>query len=1275
MATEDLISFDIIEDHKENIQSLPSGRSAKALASTLSPLTAQPTPPLSATQTLNDSVRAGFEKEIQNLDESDDPLDIFDRYVKWTFDAYPSAQATPQSQLLPLLERATKAFLSSEHYQNDPRYLKLWLHYIRLFSDAPRETFAFLARHNIGELLALYYEEFAAWLESAGRWAQAEEVYCLGLDRQARPHERLARKFAEFQQRREEKGQITDGPNSPALPISRPALAEKVDPFTSHTGEEATIDPQARDRREAIGAAKKSTRQKLAVFSDTDEPERMSSRDGPRGWESIQSLGERKKENSVEARPWIGETMKGGKRNVGVPKMTVFKDQPSFLQTNRHNLPNPLPEAQCMPNPKTGKMDFVFAKLDAVYPNPADPSEEYCFEELRAKHRGWLDYSWTREQQQITNGEAQDEAQGSPDPQATSLRDRGELEEPIESLERKFQKTLALNDVDENGVAVGTNRDMERRLRREEKANRTRKIKVMEVKAETQTIQTNLVSPTGPKLKRKKSGERAAEPTMTINTREAMDEVYGIFNAALSSQQEEEGSEGSDDEDDYTSTGESTGTGRISGATSECGDETRHEFGEETRKEVLESQSRHQHNDTISDAKSEAEWSEFTTSKHVPSREDIDGEADHTATSKAVDFEVYQDDEPKGLVREQADVITPIDNVNNINSENIPPDMSFVPRPPEDFEAPTHPFRNPDQVAQSKLPFMTPIVEKTESSLGLATAKTDKDYFNSKTPSRQATIKTPSIPELGDDETLSSPFQEISNESLPPRKKLEPIMTGSRPQKPKPTASPVKTLVNARAASIAKEDRPKGPIIKELQCNPVDEDVRKTILEQTQPPLCTLEGYYDYRTEDSNRLPEIVKFVKAIVKARKSNSADKAANTNPLPPVLRFPDTERVYTVKRELGKGAFAPVYLVENPVAETDDHESTNDSGGAPSKMGEGAFAAIHRHPLEAIKCEDPPTAWEFYILRTAHRRLGVHRAATSLIHAHELHLYRTEGFLVEEYRDQGTLLDLVNLARADAVKTGGGSSAAGSLGVEEPLAMFLTVELLRTVEALHRQGVIHGDLKPDNVLLRLDDAAQAFSAPLSSSSSSSTRHADSWDTQYHASGAGGWSSKGISLIDFGRGIDVRAFAPETQFVADWPTTETDCAEMRELRPWTFQVDYHGLAGCLYTLLFGRYLETVAEKGSAGGGVGVGRKRYRIREGLKRYWQVDIWSECFELLLNSATRVEGEDGMRLPVLRGLKEVRERMEAWLTDNCEKGLGLKGMVRRMEGLIRESRRK
>ena len=329
-TSENLIDFDIIETHKENIQSLPGGRSAKALASTFASSgggKSGSTP--NSTRNLNDAIREEYEAELNAVAESDDPLDIYDRYVKWTLSAYPSAQATPESQLRQLLERATKAFQSAGEYKNDPRYLKLWLHYVHLFSDAPKETFMYIARHNIGERLALFYEEFAKWLEGAGRWAQAEEVYSLGLEREARPLERLQRKSREFKARYDARPQSDVGPSSPALSAMRPALAAKVDPFASSTPR--PTDPQALQPNPSIGrcSATRTAKSKMAVFNDSGATEgalKTSMMGGSRGWDNIGSVHDRRKENNTEARPWAGETLQTGKRSNGLGKMSIFKD-------------------------------------------------------------------------------------------------------------------------------------------------------------------------------------------------------------------------------------------------------------------------------------------------------------------------------------------------------------------------------------------------------------------------------------------------------------------------------------------------------------------------------------------------------------------------------------------------------------------------------------------------------------------------------------------------------------------------------------------------------------------------------------------------------------------------------------------------------------------------------------------------------------------------------------------------------------------------------------
>ena len=747
----------------------------------------------------------------------------------------------------------------------------------------------------------------------------------------------------------------------------------------------------------------------------------------------------------------------------------------------------------------------------------------------------------------------------------------------------------------------------------------------MKIKADLESVKTNLASPTGPKLRRKNS----AEPTMTLHTRAATDDILDIFNQPLRNlgpigAQAESGSESDSDDDDYTSAGESTGTGRIS-ATSEFGEDVT-DFNHVGEAEET-------------DIKSVSPWSDYTSNKLVPKLDVTGLEYQDRRADQADGNWVVLDDGATTEAAEEGheELVAPISPISGQNRNRT----KFIPLPPEDYEPPMRPYRDPSQASQNRVPFMTPIIEKTESSIGASTDRGGKDYFNSKTPSRRHGNGILITPEL-DDELLSSPFQEIVNEAAVERRNINsPNLVGLEKAK---TPSAPKHIEATDKGS-------KGPIIKDAQCNPVDDTIRNTVLENLPRPLSSYQGFHDHRPQHCNKAPEVRKYVKALSKVSK-NASDKTTTNISLPPTLRFPGpNSNLYTMKRELGKGAFAPVYLAEHgTLAEDEKNDEARTSRPAYLQQ---------RPPLSAIKCEDPPTPWEFYIMATAHRRLGVSRAADSILKAYEMHLFADEGYLIEEYRDQGTLLDLVNTAKAD---TTGGSGV-----LDEAVVMFFTVELLRTVEALHSKGLLHGDLKADNCLVRL--------LP--------TSDVEHWDPSYRRDGTGGWAAKGLSLIDFGRGIDMKAFGKDVQFVADWKTSKADCAEMREMRPWTYQVDYWGLAGVVHSLLFGKYIEDVVEKNSGssnnsngisdGGTVGVGGlKRYRVREGFKRYWQTELWQGLFDVLLNPARFVEGEVGGRMPVARTLRACREGMEEWLEGNAERK-GLKGSLRRLEEKMKERR--
>ncbi|KAH0158333.1 hypothetical protein KCU67_g7552, partial [Aureobasidium melanogenum] len=948
MAPSDLIDFEVIEGHKENIQALPSGRSARALAALYSPplTSGQPT---SLNNDAHDGERKEYEDELALIDEADDPLDIYDRYVKWTLDTYPSAQSTPQSQLLPLLERATRAFLSSPQYKNDPRYLKLWLHYIRFFSDAPRETFVFLNRHGIAESLALYYEEFAAWLEQAGRWTQAEEVYNMGIEKGATPVARLTRKFNEFQQRNAARPQDVPEPTSPALPVARAVLGAKVDPFAAALG--ATTPQQPAKST----TSKKPKAGKMAIFTD-EAPQDQSAFGTPgekNGWDSIESIQNRKKENTIAPKPMAGETLKTGKTNTGVQKMAIFRKIAPINQ-----------------QPKEQKRGFaIFSDAPAAEKQPE--------QERPTSQRGFQIF--------------QDDSENKPAPAQPS---------PL-TIDTSLKVVPIRDENDENRPPSKADVELAKRMRREERANRTRKIKVMDVEhvqKETQTIKLNMDSPSGKKLRKKK----VDEPTMTINTKEAMDEIYGIFSqpvqtAAEEEPEESESEEDSDDDsdDDYSSDEEDTTTGHVSGAGSDYGDETRREIlaSQQSSKEEMTQDTEDQEEDDDDDDEDKTNvsaWSDYDESKPV--------------TETAATSAHSKDDE---------ELSTPIEEMPApLHGENGEQKMKYVPIPPEGYEPVRSQYRDPVIVAQNRLPFMTPIVEHTESSIGAATIRAELEKgFAAKTPSRQnhgnADIEEEDEDEDDEDSLMSSPFQVLSGADLENKRKiLQPIRTKTTKgivslsedvaAKPKPLA--------LRPATTA-EPINKGPIIKDPQINPVDPEIRQTILSQIHPPLSSYEGYYEHKNIQHARTPEIRKYSKAVGKGK--TATDKSSASLPPAPVLAFAHSSSKYTLKRELGAGAFAPVYLIENHNANPSAENANNENDENASVMGQGAFSAIQRHTFEALKMEDPPSAWEFYMLRQVHRRLGVSRATESVIHAYEMHIFRDEGFLIEEFRGQGTLL----------------------------------------------------------------------------------------------------------------------------------------------------------------------------------------------------------------------------------------------------------------------------
>lgn len=878
---------------------------------------------------------------------------------------------------------------------------------------------------------------------------------------------------------------------------------------------------------------------------------------------------------------------------------------------------SPQPQLQL---PPTLFSATAFPNAQFIYPNPTLPSLELSFEELRAIQRKLSDIDWASRRRQETESRSKPAA---------------------------LSKTPSTPPIFQDDITTTPPR--------------------------TQIIQTKMHSPSpGHGKLKKRSQVIPRSPTMTLHTRVATDEIYDLFSQPIDHPNKDLDAEERNGESDFLDDDLTTNTesGRCAAGSDSGGDDCGGESGSGSGRgnEIEEG---------------DEDGSDWSDDKKIDYVDETVGLTDDT---------YFQKFNQKSLEDECS-----VNGGRGLSEEDS--DGSGLPHPPS-FMQPRKLFGDS---GERKKPFMTPIVERTEMSLPPTAARNASAKMHvAKTPSRQhgrkplqeegkgglEALSSSSLQEMVDSKKCdeSGNGQESGEESdffLPPPRKLDlGIKEKSREEREKEKSKPdmdanrdvmdagvhgnsaLKTapVCMKKQSSQTRTDisHKGGPLITETQLNPMTPEIHSVILSKLNPPLSVYGSYFEYPPGTKSKATEIRKSLKPPSTKAAGGGGDKSVEvTFPGKPASKGKPAvgQNKYIFQRQIGEGAFAPVYLVENTTVSEAGKEHQCDEE-VEEKFKDLAIVSETRHlrrrAFEAVKLEtEPPSAWEFYIMRQVHRRLGVSRPSESILHALEMHLFPGNGgasFLVVPYQNQGTVLDLVNLSNRELIKT---QSTA-----TEILTMFLTVELLRTIEALHLKGIIHGDLKPDNCLVRFENLSENVD----------------WESNYRRDGSGGWSKKGIIVIDFGRGIDMRLFPPNVQFVADWiPDPNTDCVEMREMRPWTYQVDYHGCAGIVHSMLFGRYLETVCEKGGGVGGVlgdGVvgtgGGKTWRVRESFKRYWQGEIWTKCFDVLLNPGKYVGQEEGGRLPVTKALQGVRGEMEKWLESNAEKGVGLKNIIKRCE---------
>ncbi|XP_037342710.2 mitotic checkpoint serine/threonine-protein kinase BUB1 beta [Pungitius pungitius] len=206
---------------KENIQPLRRGRDASALHQALS----------QQQDGLSSAVhhqRQGFESELRMYD-GEDPLDVWDRYIKWTEQTFP--RGGKESNLSTLLERAATKFTEEKKYHEDPRYVELWIKFAEHCPE-PLDIYRYMQAQGIGVTQASLYIAWSEEYENQGNCRKADLVYQEGIRRFAGPHDKLLQFHKALQARvsRQVMMNVEDddddsGDDEPKLP-ERVSLAE-----------------------------------------------------------------------------------------------------------------------------------------------------------------------------------------------------------------------------------------------------------------------------------------------------------------------------------------------------------------------------------------------------------------------------------------------------------------------------------------------------------------------------------------------------------------------------------------------------------------------------------------------------------------------------------------------------------------------------------------------------------------------------------------------------------------------------------------------------------------------------------------------------------------------------------------------------------------------------------------------------------------------------------------------------------------------------------------
>ncbi|KAG8213013.1 Mad3/BUB1 homology region 1-domain-containing protein [Butyriboletus roseoflavus] len=1193
--------------------------------------------------------RAEYRASIKEaLEEDEDPLAAYDDFIKWTSRTFP--ENDPGSGLIQLLEEVTRKFKDDARYSGDLRYLKLWCSYAKMV-EKPGLVYAYLVKREIGCVYGLLWEEYALALEKEGRRTDADKVFRTGIARSARPIERLKKRYRDFQSRPSSKHQsasFRSSGNSEVDALRRspfknhdpaPSTSSSTSKSSSAVPSSSTNNPSTAHGRyapmlapPAPGRRPEKLRFNLSLLFtpsgveySTQEvrarsmgllgkkwgpPPASELRDSSSGAVMVNFNDDGSKSTQN-----MGATASGGKRksvNINEPTVTintkealadVFGMYNSPDKTVKRTMPELSPESKSegprtLPQSENAKPPAFKPFVDENVPRKENPAPPLKFK------------PFVDEPKQASVAPTHEAGR-----RALSLKDSSVVSGKDVSANPSTTKPSPLN---------GSKSSVLKPISEEPQG-----LPVFSKPFTPVSQKEPLVRPSQTKINSDaKTGNQgqAQPPSQPFVPFVDSKTPFKVFsrppgqgeNAVLGSGG---GSVFTPKPPSATGLGGGTSTGTFKPFIDNA-------QPVETPASTKKSNVLQQRVMPIPPIIEEASTDESSEADLREAAGDPDAEDGHVISSGSrsgfsESEDGYADEGGEAEAEMEAAVVSSSDSQfdddddyhQSAQGEQVYGDEDAFRE--EDFaDEDEENYRPPLGGRFGRINVMTPITERTLefSTRGFPTPTSTTQAGEGLSDEREWR-------ERGGQESGRYALEVAEKLAQEVREQEEDndhhnIRDGVRTGDNEAIEECTGRFSLADSMAVVSAFRPPNP------CVPSDPQIVSTLLS-----LLPADGdFHDLRAQDGGMLDGLQRFAARV--ARKSGKSRKSGSTDDDEMLV---DLEgRSLRVSGKLGEGGFGAVFSAreltksggEDDEEDVDVDEDEDDDDNS----------------MVALKVVKPRNLWEFHILRRIHRTLPA-SLTRSIITPHALYAFRDESHLLLELCPHGSLLDAVNRAGLAGISQQGAC-------LDELLVFFFTIELLRFLEGLHAVGFIHGDLKIDNCLLRFEELPGSLSGI------------------YQPSGEGGWEYRGIKVIDFGRTIDASLFPARhgQEFIADWPADDRDCFEIREGRPWTYQTDYFGLAGIVYCMLFGKYIEASSVM-HAPDSTDL-EPIYKIATPLKRYWQTDILTRLFDMLLNPC-RVR-EDGS-LPICEELGGVRVEMERWLQSNCNRSSNtLKGLLKKVE---------